>query len=78
MLIANNWELDPARYLNMKYIHKRKNDYLILKCIDGEQKRICKIGNKSDAIKIRDALVKVDWDLDYLPLICRQVGVLLI
>lgn len=72
-LIIHNWKLEPMTYLNMKYIVKLKHGYQIRKTFDGVQKTVVSIDNENDAIKIRDLLVKYDWDLSYLPLILKTV-----
>lgn len=75
LLIKNNWNLEPCEYMGLMYIVQDKKGWKIQKFINGKLKHIKYFENLNDAIKVRDKLVKFDWDLDYLPLILKQVGV---
>ena len=74
-LIKHNWELPPKDYLGMMYIHEKGQYYWIRKTINGKYRNIIRLDNLTDAKNVRDMLVKFDWDLDYLPIICKQLGV---
>lgn len=75
LLIKNNWNIEPCEYMGLLYIVQDKKGWKIQKFINGKLKHIKYFENLDDAIKVRDKLVKFDWDLDYLPLILKQVGV---
>ena len=75
LLIKNNWNLEPCEYMGLLYITQDKKGWKIQKFINGKLKHIKYFENLDDAIQVRDKLVKFDWDLDYLPLILKQVGV---
>lgn len=74
-LINTNWELPPKEYMGMMYIQKDKNSWKIQKQLNGKQRCVARFKTMEDAINVRDMLVKFEWDLDYLELICRQLGV---
>ena len=73
-LIDSNWELPPSEYLGMMYIIKYQKHYVIQKYLDGKHRKLVSFKHKEDAMKVRDCLVKFDWDLDYLQLILKQTG----
>ena len=75
LLIENDWNLEPREYMGLMYIVNDRKGYKLQKFINGELKHIKYFKNMEDAIKVRDMLVKFDWDLDYLDLICKQLGV---
>lgn len=74
-LLATNWELPPREYMGMMYIQKDKTSWKIQKQLNGKQKCVARFKTMEDAINVRDMLVKFNWDLDYLELICKQLGV---
>lgn len=74
-LLATNWELPPREYMGMMYIQKDKTSWKIQKQLNGKQRCVARFKTMEDAINVRDMLVKFNWDLDYLELILKQLGV---
>lgn len=75
-LASKNWEADPMDYLGDKHIHQIYNQFRISKS-KGRGKTI-HFGNYhtlEDARKVRDCMVKLNWDKDYLELVLKRLGV---
>ena len=74
-LIENDWNLQPQEYMGLMYIQPDNNGWKIQKVINKSVKHIVGFKTLEEAIQVRDMLVKFNWDLDYLELICKQLGV---
>ena len=71
-----NWEANPQDYNGDMYIHKHAGKYTVNKS-NGRNKTIYfgKYHTLEDARRVRDCLVKVNWDKTYLKLILKKLGV---
>lgn len=63
------------RDLNNMFIYPNKTSFKIQKTINKKSVSFGSYSTIEDARKVRDKLIEFDWDKDYLPLICRQLGV---
>lgn len=71
-----NWQADPMDYLGDMFLSRRGKRYVIQK--ESSRSKTLYYGlyhTLEDARKVRDCLVKLNWDKDYLPLILRRLGV---
>ena len=70
-----NWQVNPNDYKGDLYIQKEHNAYKITK---SQGKKTIRYGTYKDletARKVRDMLIKCNWNKDYLPLIKKELGV---
>lgn len=62
-LIKNNWKCTPLHPFKPSYIHKTKNgQYCLQKQLNNKTIYITLFKDKEDAIKVRDKLIKSNWD----------------
>lgn len=76
-LIKLDWKVDEKEYLGDMYITKTlKGDFRVAKNFGKCKTIVYGIYEKlDDARRVRDCLVRMDWDKDYLPLILKRLGV---
>ena len=75
-LISLGWKANPLDYLGDKYITKTNQKYSITKTF-GRNNTIHygRYNSLEDARKVRDKLVKCNWEKSQLQQICRELGV---
>lgn len=71
-LIQHDWELPFHERAGILYVYEKKPDNFIIRYYTQQYGRY---GSCEDAIKVRNMLYEFDWDMDYLNLICRKLGV---
>ena len=76
-LIKLDWNVDKNDFLGDMYIVKTlKGGFRVVKGRGKYKNAHYGIYESlTDARKVRDCLVRVDWDMDYLPLILKRLGV---
>lgn len=61
--LGKNWEVNPS-FKAKRYIVKRKNNYSVLKKIDGKTVSYGTFNTIEDAMYERDICVVCEWDFD--------------
>lgn len=70
-----NWQVNPEDYMGDKYIHKENKAYKIVKHNGERTVRYGTYHNLKTARKVRDKLIKCNWNREYLPVIKKELGV---
>lgn len=75
-LVSKEKKIIPRkRDKEKQYIYRKGRAFVIQKRVNGKYSYFGAYSSFEDARKVRDELVKFNWNMDYLPLICRQLGV---
>ena len=71
-----HWDVNPSDYIGDRFIYPKYKGYEINR--SNRQFKGTWYGKYSsieDARRVRDCLIKFDWDVDYLPLILRKFNI---
>lgn len=70
-----NWQVNPEDYMGDKYIHRENRAFRILKYNGKRRVRYGTYNNLKTARKVRDKLIKCNWNRECLPVIKKELGV---